>query len=197
VTRDTLAVTLPNIHIIQFISFSSNSFTLKSKQEVDGNCHGISHHQGKLAVTFLSSPKLQIMDLKGNIKITVKKDSNGDRIFIDPWYVAADNSSICVSDKGKEEIIVFDWQGEIKRKHAHIGIPMGISLVDDEGFLVGDRKGKRIYLSIYHGEPKLIIGENIKYIQAVCLCDETGTFFVSAYKYIRSNSDNYITLYEI
>ncbi|XP_060607174.1 FNIP repeat-containing protein DDB_G0290639-like [Ruditapes philippinarum] len=52
VARDTLAVTLPKIKTIQFISFSSNSLLLNNKLKVYGECHGISHHQGKLAVTF-------------------------------------------------------------------------------------------------------------------------------------------------
>jgi tetrahydromethanopterin S-methyltransferase subunit G len=71
VSSNSLAVTLPDSKTIQFISFSPDSLSLKNKLKVDGECYGISHHQGKLAVTFTNPAKLQIMDMKGNIDIMV------------------------------------------------------------------------------------------------------------------------------
>ncbi|XP_060564348.1 E3 ubiquitin-protein ligase TRIM33-like, partial [Ruditapes philippinarum] len=65
-------------------SSDKNSLSLKNKLKVDGECNGISHHQGKLAVTYIKPGKLQVMNLKGNAKITVDKDSNGGNIFSHP-----------------------------------------------------------------------------------------------------------------
>ncbi|XP_060580919.1 uncharacterized protein LOC132737605 [Ruditapes philippinarum] len=195
VTRDTLAVTLPSIYTIQFISFSSNSFSLKNKLKVDGECRGISHHQGKLAVTFLDPDKLQIMDLKGNVKIKVEKDSNGDSIFSDPWYVTTNSHSIYVSDNHKTEIIWFNWQGEMIGRNVDIGSPRGISLLDDGSFFVSDYMTKCIYRVSGDCKDRTTILENVTNPRAVCWCAETSTLHLST-EY-NTESRNIIKMYKM
>ncbi|XP_060571506.1 transcription intermediary factor 1-alpha-like [Ruditapes philippinarum] len=196
VTRDTLAVTLPNINTIQFISFSSNSLSLKNKLKVDGECHGISHHQGKLAVTFIYPAKLQIMDLKGNIKITVEKDSNGDSIFSCPWYVTTNSHSIYVSDKGKNAVIWFNWQGEMIGRNVDIVSPRGISLLDDGSFFVSDYWTNCIYRVSGDCKDRTTILENVEDPQAVCWCAETSTLYLSTYSN-NTESNNIIKIYKM
>ncbi|XP_060600119.1 uncharacterized protein LOC132753644 [Ruditapes philippinarum] len=197
VTKDTLALTLPGIHTIQFISFSSNSLSLKNKLKVDGYCRGISHHQGKLAVTFVSPAKLQIMDLKGNIKITVEKDSNGDSILNRPWYVTTNSHSIYVSDNDKTEIIWFNWQGEMIGRNVDIGSPRGISLLDDGSFFVSDYMTNCIYRVSGDCKDRTTILENVEYHpQAVCWCAETRTLYLSTYRK-NTESNNIIKIYEM
>ncbi|XP_060569009.1 uncharacterized protein LOC132727496 [Ruditapes philippinarum] len=191
VNRDTLAVTLPQIKTIQFISFSSNSLSLKNKLEVDGACYGISNHQGKLAVTFLSPAKLQIMDLKGVIKITVEKDSNGDSIFSRPWYVTTNSHSIYVSDTDKKEVIWFNWQGEVIGRNVDIESPRGISLLDDGSFFVSGYLTKCIYRVSGHCKDRTTILENVEDPRAVFWCAETST------DSIKSERNNIIKIYEI
>ncbi|XP_060598709.1 E3 ubiquitin-protein ligase TRIM71-like [Ruditapes philippinarum] len=195
VTRDTLAVTLQVINTIQFISFSSNSLSLKNKLKVDGECRGISHHQGKLAVTFLSPDKLQIIDLKGNIKITVEKDSNGDSIFSYPCYVTTNSHSIYVSDTGKNAVIWFNWQGEMIGRNVVIGSPRGISLLDDGSLFVSDGGNKCIYRVSGNCKDRTTVLENVEGLQAVCWCDETRTLCVSTYT--GTKKDNDIKLYKM
>ncbi|XP_060562994.1 E3 ubiquitin-protein ligase TRIM71-like [Ruditapes philippinarum] len=196
VTRDTLAVTLPEIKTIQFISFSSNSLSMKNKLKVDGKCSGISHHQGKLAVTFLNPTKLQIMDLKGNIKITVEKDSNGDSIFSKPRYVTTNSHSIYVSDDGKYAVIWFNWQGEMIGRNVDIGSPRGISLLDDGSFFVSDELTKCIYRASGDCKDRTTILENVEdHPYAVCWCAETSTLYLSTYSNTESN--NNIKMYKM
>jgi hypothetical protein len=58
VTSTELAVILPYLQTIQFISISSNKLIKKHTVNVDGNCNGISYFQGKLIVSFLNPTKL-------------------------------------------------------------------------------------------------------------------------------------------
>jgi tetrahydromethanopterin S-methyltransferase subunit G len=179
VTRDTLAVTLHCSETIQFISFSSKSLSLKNKLKVGGYCHGISHHQGKLAVTFINPAKLQIMDLKGNIEITVEKDSNGDTIFSSPCYFTTNSHSIYVSDNNKTEIIWFNWQGEMIGRNVDIKNPRGISLLDDGSFFVSDELTNCIYRVSGDCKDRTTVLENVKDPQAVYWCVETSTLYLS------------------
>ncbi|XP_060593421.1 uncharacterized protein LOC132747906 [Ruditapes philippinarum] len=195
VTRDTLALTLPHINTIQFISISSNSLSLKNKLKVDGDCRGISHHQGKLAVTFLDPAKLQIMDLKGNIKITVEKDSNGDSIFSLPNYVTTNSHSIYVSDEVKNAVIWFNWQGEMIGRNVDIGCSRGISLLDDGSFFVSDYMNKCIYRVSGDCKDRTTILENFEDPRAVCWCAETSTLYLSTNS--NTESDNIIKIYKM
>ncbi|XP_060569010.1 uncharacterized protein LOC132727497 [Ruditapes philippinarum] len=194
VTRDTLAVTLPGIDTIQFISFSSNSLSLKNKLTVDGYCYGISHHQGKLAVTFSTPVKLQIMDLKGNIEITVEKDSNGDSIFSRPLYVTTNSHSIYVSDKGENAVIWFNWQGQMIGRNVDIESPQGISLLDDRYFMVNDDVTFCIHRVSLDCKDRTTILENVEDPQAVCWCAESSTLYLSTCSNIES--DNNIKMYK-
>jgi hypothetical protein len=113
-SSDSLAVTLSDSKTKQFISVSEYSLSLKNKLKVDGQCSiGISHHQGKLAVTFPAPGKLQIMGLKGYTEITVDKDSNGGNIIIYPEYVTTNSHSVYISDNDKSAVLRFNWQGEV------------------------------------------------------------------------------------
>jgi tetrahydromethanopterin S-methyltransferase subunit G len=197
VSSDSLAVTLPRNETIQFISFSPDSLSLKNKLKVDGQCHGISHHQGKLAVTYKNPGKLQIMDLNGNTEITVDKDSNGDNIFSCPQYVTTNSHSIYVSDSGKYEVLRFNWQGEMI---GLVGIkgPSGITLLDDGSLLVNGCSSDCIYrVSSYCKDSKIILGDvNSPY--DVCWCAETSSLCVSRFNCDIDDSDNnYIILYKM
>jgi DNA-binding beta-propeller fold protein YncE len=195
VNRDTLAVTLQYSKTIQFISYSSNSLSLKNKLKIDGNCHGISHHQGKLAVTFLYPGKLQIMDLKGNIKIKVEKDSNGDNIFSSPCYVTTNSHSIYVSDKGNNAVLLFNFQGEMIGRNVDIGCPRGITLLDDGSFFVSGYLTKCIYRVSGDCKDRTTVLEN-ESPQAVCLCAETSSLYISTNSN-NTESNNIIKIYKM
>ncbi|XP_060604876.1 transcription intermediary factor 1-alpha-like, partial [Ruditapes philippinarum] len=126
VSGDSLAVTIPQSETIQFISFSHDSLSLKNKLTVDGQCNGISYHQGKMAVTFKCPAKLQIMDLKGNTEITVDTDFSGGSIFRVARFVTTNYDSIYVSDNGKAMIARFNWQGQLMERRAGISSLMEV-----------------------------------------------------------------------
>ncbi|XP_060586820.1 uncharacterized protein LOC132742417 [Ruditapes philippinarum] len=194
VSSDSLAVTLPDSKTIQFISFSPDSLSLKNKLKVNGKCDGISHHQGKLAVTFANPAKLQIMDLKGNTEVIVEKDSNGDNIFNIPWYVTTNRVSIYVSDYYKPAVLRFNWQGEMI---GSVGInnPQGITLLEEESLLMNDYNSRCIHRVSGDCKDSKIILEDVDSPQAVCWCAESSTICVS--RYMEDSGDNYIILYKM
>ncbi|XP_060599795.1 E3 ubiquitin-protein ligase TRIM71-like [Ruditapes philippinarum] len=197
VSSDLLAVTLPRIKKIQLISFSPDSLSLKNKLKVDGQCHGISHHQGKLAVTFVRPAKLQIMDLKGNTEITVDKDSNGGNIFSYPSHVTTNSHSIYVSDGIKHVVLRFNWQGEMI---GSVGIkePKGLTLLGDGSLLVNSYRSHCIHRVSGDCKDSKIILENLDRPYAVCWCAESSTLCVSRFYNSYDDSDNnYIKLYKM
>ncbi|XP_060577426.1 E3 ubiquitin-protein ligase TRIM71-like [Ruditapes philippinarum] len=194
VSSDSLAITIPNRKTIQFISFSPDSITPKYKMKVDGDCCGISHHLGKLAVTFTEPAKLQIMDLKGNTENTVDKDFNGDHIFSYPGYITTNSHSIYVSDCDNDIVLRFNWQGEMIGL-VGIGEPRGITLLHDGSLLVIDRNSQCIHRVSGDCKDSKAILEDADNPQAVCWCAETRTLCVSSLKC--HSDDNYIKLYKM
>ncbi|XP_060586220.1 E3 ubiquitin-protein ligase TRIM71-like [Ruditapes philippinarum] len=197
VSSDSLAVTLPDSKTIQFISFSPDSLSLKNKLKVDGECHGISHHQGKLAVTFVNPAKLQIMDSKGNTEVKVYKDSKGDKIFIYPWFVTTNSHSIYVSDCYKHVVLRFNWQGEMIGSVGIIG-PSGITLLDDGSLLVNGYNSDCIYRVSDDCKDSKTILEDVDSPYAACWCADNSILCVSRRNIRSDDSDNnYIRLYKM
>jgi hypothetical protein len=193
VTTDSLAVTLPDSKTIQFISFSPDSLSLKNKLKVDGECYGISHHQRKLAVTFANPGKLQIMDLKENTEVTVDKDSNGDNIFRKPWYVTTNSHSIYISNDGNDEVLRFNWQGEMIGA-VRIRRPRGITLLNDGSLSVNSYASDCIYRVSDECKDSKIILKNVDRPYAACWCPESSTLCVSSLT--EDSGDNYIKVYK-
>ncbi|XP_060576963.1 uncharacterized protein LOC132734274 [Ruditapes philippinarum] len=194
VTSDVLAVTMAFSKTIQFISFSQDSFSLKNSLKADGECYGITHHQGKLAITFINPGKLQIMDLKGNVEITVDKDSNGDNVFNTPMFATTNSHSIYVSDPGNDVVLRFNWQGEM------IGLvlitePMGITLLYDGSVLVNDGHSHCIHKVGGDCKHSQTVLEDVYRPFSVCWFAETSTLCVSRFK--QDSGGNYIRLYKM
>ncbi|XP_060573341.1 uncharacterized protein LOC132731221 [Ruditapes philippinarum] len=133
-TSSELAVILPDIQTIQFISISSNKLIKKHTIKVGGECRSISCYQGKLVVSLRSPAKLQILDMNGTILTTI----DGKNIFKDPWYITCNRSSIYVSDCDMKTITKLNWQGEVIGSYSGMGYPTGMSLSDDGTVFVCD-----------------------------------------------------------
>jgi hypothetical protein len=177
INKDTIAVTIPDSQKIQYVSFSSRTLSLKSKLKVGGKCYGISHHQGKLAVTFLNPGKLHIMDLKGNVLEKVGKGSNGEDIFGDPEYVDTNSQSIYVSDS-KKSIMWFNWQGEMIGRYNLPAIRRSIALLEDGSFLVSNYSNSIIYrVNVDCKRKEYQFVQSL--VEAICWCPETSTLYTS------------------
>ncbi|XP_060597191.1 E3 ubiquitin-protein ligase TRIM33-like [Ruditapes philippinarum] len=127
VASTELAVILPYLQTIQFISIFSNKLIKKHTVKVDGNCNGISYYQGKLIVSFLNPTKLQILDVNGTVLTTIDRKN----IFKDPCFIICNRSSIYVSDCSMKTVTRLNWQGDMVGSYNCIRMPSGMSLSDD------------------------------------------------------------------
>ncbi|XP_053392674.1 transcription intermediary factor 1-alpha-like [Mercenaria mercenaria] len=197
-TRDELAVTMPDYHTIQLISYSSNRLSKKNTLKVDGKCYGISYCQGKLAVTFQIPAKLQIMDLKGTVLTTVITNSNGENIFSAPEYVTTNSNAIYVSDYGMKAVIWLNWQGEIMGSYEGMGFPKGLAMLDEGSFFVTDKeKNKRNILNV-NGDCKksTTVLKDLDRPAAICWCNATKTIYVSNWSDDKKEM-NFIQIYKM
>ncbi|XP_060564060.1 uncharacterized protein LOC132723373 [Ruditapes philippinarum] len=170
-----LAVTLPDIQTIQFISISSNQLKKRHTVKVDGKCHGISCYQGKLVVSFVYPAKLQILDMNGTILTTIDEKN----IFKYPWYITCNRSSIYVSDWNMKTVTMLNWQGDMVGSYSGMGYPLGVSLSDDGTVFVCD-EGRNVIEEI-SGDCSTgkVVLQNLKTPQAVCWCGKTKKLYYS------------------
>jgi hypothetical protein len=148
------------------------------------------------------------MDLKGNIEMTVEKDSNGDNMFSYPMFVTTNSHSIYISDDDNinDVVLRFNWQGEMigivrfeqpGSLTGSVGIvgPSGITLLDDGSLLVNGHNSHCIHRVSGDCKDSKTIVEDVDSPWAACWCAETRTLCVSRFR--TGSFDNYIKLYEM
>ncbi|XP_060562274.1 uncharacterized protein LOC132721914 [Ruditapes philippinarum] len=192
VTSTELAVTLPNIQTIQFISISSNKLIKKHTVKVDGKCHGISSYQGKLVVSFLNPAKFQIFDMNGTILTTI----DGKNIFQNPCYITCNRSSIYVSDWGMKTVTKLNWQGDVIGSYSGISDPTGMSLSDDGTVFVCDMVRNVIEEISGDCSTGKVVLQDLKTPVAVCWCGETKKLYYSCNDW-NAKYDNFLHIHNL
>ncbi|XP_060559949.1 uncharacterized protein LOC132719991 [Ruditapes philippinarum] len=192
ITSTELAVTIPIVQTIQFISISSNKLIKKHTMKVGGKCRGISYYQGKLVLSFLVPAKLQILDMNGTILITFE----GKDIFKCPDYVTCNRSSIYVSDSSMKTVTRMNWQGDVIGSYSGMSEPRGISLSCDGTVFVYDWVRsviEEISGDCSTGKVALV---NLNTINNVCWCSETKKLYYSSFSLNEKNS-NCLYIYKL
>ncbi|XP_060569133.1 uncharacterized protein LOC132727566 [Ruditapes philippinarum] len=192
VTSTELAVALPHIQTIQFISISSNQLIKKHTLKVGGDCRGISCYQGKLVVAFLSPAKLQILDMNGTILTTI----DGKNIFKYPHYVTCNRSSIYVSDWDIKPVTRLNWQGEVIGSYSGMNYPLGMSLSDDGTVFVCDWKKNVIEEISGDCSTGKVVLQDLKAPFAVCWCGETKKLYYSC-DTVDEKYSNFLQIYKL
>ena len=119
------------------MSAKDNKLVLKHHINTDGCCKSISYGDGKLVMTFVDPPKVEVLDMSGEKLYT----SVGDVLFKGPRYVSvsSDEKSFYVSDK--RIIIHMDWKGQVIRQYTDQSMDANGITSTKTGFLVCDRRG--------------------------------------------------------
>jgi hypothetical protein len=191
-TSSELAVILPDIQTIQFISISSNKLIKKHTIKVGGECRSISCYQGKLVVSLRSPAKLQILDMNGTILTT----TDGKNIFKDPWYITCNRSSIYVSDCDMKTITKLNWQGEVIGSYSAMGYPTGMSLSDDGTVFVCDNGNCVIEEISGNCSTGKVVLQDLKRPWTVCWCGKTKKLYYSCYAW-GEKYGNYLHIYNL
>ncbi|XP_060600625.1 uncharacterized protein LOC132754055 [Ruditapes philippinarum] len=188
VTSTELAVILPNIQTIQFISISSNKLVKKHAVKVDVDCQGISCYQDKLVVSFLNPAKLQILDMNGTILTTI----DGNNIFRSLGDVISNRSSIYVSDLGMKTVTRLNWQGDVIGSYSGMSYPRGMSLSDDGNVFVCDYDRNVVEEISGDCSTGNVVLQDLKGPVAVCWCGETKKLY-----YSWDSLDNFLYIYKL
>ncbi|XP_045162513.1 uncharacterized protein LOC123527237 [Mercenaria mercenaria] len=181
VSNDELAVTLPDEGQMNFISVISNKLVLKQCLKTEGKFCGISYCSGKgFAVCFDNPAKVGILDIKGNLRSTIKANSKGKDIFSGPDYVKTNRDYIFVSDRGKKAVIRLNWNGEVTGEYSsNMRCPQGLALSVDGAVFVCDHSSNSVRAVSPDFSSGTVLIPDIKRPCAVCLCDKSGQLFIS------------------
>ncbi|XP_060564058.1 uncharacterized protein LOC132723371 [Ruditapes philippinarum] len=176
-TFTELAVTLPFIQTIQFISISSNKLKKRHAVKVGGDCHGISCYQGKLVVSFVNPAKLQILDMNGYLLTTI----DGKNIFKNPYYVTSNSNAIYVSDVNMNILTKINWHCKVIGSYSRTGKPRGMALSEDGTVFVCDKERNVIEEILEDCSTGKVVLKTAKSPYAVCWCGETQKLYYSCY----------------
>ena len=188
-----MAVTFPFLQTVQFISTSSSKLTKKRMIVVDGDCHGISCHQDKLVVSFYNPPKLQILDLNGNILTTIKGKHD---VLKNPLHVTCDRKSIFVSDWGMKSLMVLTWQGEVTGRYGNMEYPSGLAMTDKGTILVCDNERNVIEEISKDCSSGNVLLEGLKSPYVVCWCAETKKVYYCCLT-LNEKEDSFIKIHTL
>ena len=111
IDSNTLVVTCgTNLTFVKFAGILS----FVKQIPMEGGCCGITSHKNKLFVTFTGKkPAVKILNSAGAVCHTIKTDSQGQNLFVDPRYItlSADGQTIYVSDWGQHTVTSYSVTG--------------------------------------------------------------------------------------
>jgi hypothetical protein len=134
IDSSSAATTLPYEGKIMFLN-TQNGLTESYRLDVREWCQGIDHRDGKIAVSFVEPPAVQVIDKEGNILHEV-----GDTSMLKyPHLVSLsrNNESIFVTDLKNSAVYEFNLKGNLQsiNKRGSMNLPAGLT-VTNRGYVV-------------------------------------------------------------
>lgn len=154
------AVTIPNDQKVKIISVdisvADRTDMVTRSFKLDGMCYGIAYVQGKLAVSFRSPGKLEIISLDGTVLNKFQPlDPDGIEVFSIPRYIVAtldkddpSCSEIHVSDFEQNSVTTLSMEGEVitRTDDKTLKGPEGLAVMPDGRKLVCSYLGGNIHV---------------------------------------------------
>lgn len=93
-----------------------------SSISVNGRCCGIACIKQKIIVSYITPPKVEMLDMNGRVLQTIKTDDTGAPLFDKPIHIAIspDGELIYTSDWSKRRVLCIDFSGLVKAKYDNI-----------------------------------------------------------------------------
>lgn len=193
VTDEQVAVTLPDVGLVCFLSaFSMSNESLPCRKfksstiHVGHECRGISSSEGKLIITFTSDPgMIKIFNLEGVVLQRFSTGPDGEELFSSPYYLTLghDKRIIYVSDYQKNNVISLGMDGVVKDiiKNDDLRSPGGL-VVDRAGsvFVCGSRFYNVHQLDSDLSYIQLLLDHSNAQERPQCIayCPETNIIFI-------------------
>lgn len=183
--ENTIVVTLTNT--IQVIK-KSHILRLEDSIQFDGECYGIASNQNKLFVSFVKpSPKIEVLNLQGDVLQTIDMRMGGRDIFKRPRYVAVcpNEKFVYVTDFETDSIVLLSLAGEkskVFRDTTVLNGPYGIHVGVDGHVLVCNYGNDNIYefsADLSKHRSILTKKEGIESPQSIYICDKQNKLFIA------------------
>ncbi|XP_060569256.1 uncharacterized protein LOC132727705 [Ruditapes philippinarum] len=182
VASDQIAVTLPSIEKIQFLSVIDNKFESIREIKVNGQCRGIAYHQNTLVVSFVEPPKLDIIEMNGEVIRSIKADTLDWPSCLE---VSNCGNYFFFSDLTKGEVKKFAFDGELLATYDDKSLqsPTSVTVCKDGSVLVCSSGNDTIHLiSQDCRQIKILPFEEgrLDQLQSVYFNEATSTFYLSS-----------------
>jgi hypothetical protein len=191
VSKNEIAVTLPDNKTIKFFSVSRNNLKQKHTLKVDGKCYGISCHKDKMVVSYQYPAKVQILFINGTVSQTIQDEN----IFKVPEYITTSDTCIFVSDYALKTVTKLNWQCEVTGKYVCKDSPSGLTMSDDGTVFVciGNNTIEEISGDCSEGQ---VVVKDIHNPQAVFWFAETCTLYTNSSSFL-TEERNFIRLFKL
>ncbi|XP_060589370.1 uncharacterized protein LOC132744633 [Ruditapes philippinarum] len=184
VATDQIAVTLPGIKKIQFLSVTDKKLTPIREIKVNGQCRGISHYQNTLVVSFVEPPKLQILTLDGVVVRNITAATLGWPFCVE---VNVCGSSFFVSDNNNSSLMKFSFDGKLLATYQDESFryPRSFTVCGDGSVLVCSGGNNSTLHLVSQDCRKIKIlpieTDRLNNLQSVCFNKTTSTLYLSNY----------------
>ncbi|XP_060554677.1 E3 ubiquitin-protein ligase TRIM71-like [Ruditapes philippinarum] len=183
VATDQIAVTLPGIGKICFLSVTDKKLTSIREIKVNGECRGIAHYQNTLVVSFVGPPKLQILTLDG---VVVRNITAGTLGWPGCVEVNVCGSSFFVSDFYNSSLMKFSFDGKLLATYQDESFkyPRSFTVCEDGSVLVCSSGNNTLHLvSQDCRKIKILPIEKNRFdrLQSVCFNEASSTLYLSNY----------------
>jgi hypothetical protein len=178
---DQIAVTLPDIEKICFLSIKDKKLTSIREIKVNGECRGIAHYQNTFVVSFVDPPKLQILRLDG---VVVRNIAAGTLGWPGCVEVNVCWSSFFVSDFEKSSLMKFSFDGKLLATYKDISFnnPRSFTVCEDGSVLVCSSGNNTLHLVSQDCRKIKILPietDRLDRLQSVCFNEATSTLYLS------------------
>ncbi|XP_052818293.1 uncharacterized protein LOC128244319 [Mya arenaria] len=182
---DQAAVTLPDKSMIQLLSTKEGQLSRGKEIKVSSWCRGIAYYNNRLYVSYVFTPRIEVMKLDGHILCTFQT-VDGRQTFQRPIYPTVSASTpptLYVSDYTAHTVLQLSLDGKVLREYSDKKLkhPASVVTVGPGQLLVCGYDGHNVMLLTERdGKMEEILGrkDGLTYSYSVSFCPHTNTVVV-------------------
>lgn len=201
VTREYVAVTLPSLDTVQYLSIKGPEEILEMSESftVEGYCTGIDYCHENLFVSYSLPPKVEVFSLDGVLLKSFANDFSGIPLFKNPQYLAANGDAIFVSDADASSVIKLSCNGEVLAKYTDPALqnPQGVAISSENRLLVCSQGNHALHLLGTNCEKDGVVlckDDGLWWPHVVDVCQDTKTVYIGSTSG-QPDFDNYLSMY--